>query len=214
VTVAIKFCGLTRAQDVAAAAVAAAHYVGFVFVPKSPRAVELVQARALALDTPPSIARAGLVVDADDVALDAITGHVPLDLLQLHGAETPNRVAAIRARYGVPVMKAVGLAKQADLAKIDTYAEVADQILVDAKPPSGADMPGGNGLTFDWRLLAGRKNWRTPWMLAGGLTPGNVAGAVRLTDAGQVDVSSGVEAVPGVKDARKMADFAAALADL
>jgi phosphoribosylanthranilate isomerase len=210
---AIKFCGLTRPQDIPAAADAGARYVGFVFFPRSPRNVGVEQARALALDVPPGIAKVALTVDADDAMLDALTAKVPLDMLQLHGHETPDRVAHVRARYGLPVMKALGVATAADLAQIDTYADIADQLLIDAKPPAGADLPGGNGLSFDWRLLAGRKYWTKPWMLAGGLTPDNVAEAVRLTGARQVDVSSGVEAAPGLKDAALMADFAAALAD-
>lgn len=157
------------------------------------------------------IAKVALVVNADDATLDAITAHVPLDMLQLHGSETPDRVAELKARYGLPVMKAVGVADAADLAAIDAYSEVADQLLIDAKPPKEADLPGGNGLAFDWQLLAGRKYWTKPWMLAGGLTPENVAEAVHLTGATQVDVSSGVEASPGVKDADRIAAFAAAL---
>jgi phosphoribosylanthranilate isomerase len=211
-TVAIKFCGLTRPQDIAAAAQAGARYTGFVFFPKSPRNVDLETARALALEVPTGIAKVALVVDADDVALDAIVARVPLDILQLHGHEPPERVAAIRARYGLPVMKAIGVADAADLPQIDRYAAVADQLLIDAKPPRDADLPGGNGLAFDWHLLAGRKYWTVPWMLAGGLTPDNVAEAVRLTGARQVDVSSGVESAPGHKDAARMTAFAAALA--
>lgn len=211
-TVAIKFCGLTRPQDIAAAAQAGARYTGFVFFPKSPRNVDLETARALALEVPTGIAKVALVVDADDAALDAIVTRVPLDILQLHGHEPPERVAAIRARYGLPVMKAIGVADAADLPQIDRYAAVADQLLIDAKPPRDADLPGGNGLAFDWHLLAGRKYSTVPWMLAGGLTPDNVAEAVRLTGARQVDVSSGVESAPGHKDAARMAAFAAALA--
>jgi phosphoribosylanthranilate isomerase len=210
-SIAIKFCGLTRPQDIHAATAAGARYVGFVFFPKSPRNVTVEAARALALEVPPGVAKVALTVDADDAELDALTAAVPLDLLQLHGHESPTRVAEIRARYGLPVMKALGVADADDLAQIDTYADVADQLLIDAKPPKGADLPGGNGLSFDWRLLAGRKYWTKPWMLAGGLTPDNVAEAVRLTGARQVDVSSGVEASAGVKDAARMAAFAAAL---
>jgi phosphoribosylanthranilate isomerase len=210
-SIAIKFCGLTRPQDIHAATAAGARYVGFVFFPKSPRNVTVEAARALALEVPPGVAKVALTVDADDAELDALTAAVPLDLLQLHGHESPTRVAEVRARYGLPVMKALGVADVDDLAQIDTYADVADQLLIDAKPPKGADLPGGNGLSFDWRLLAGRKYWTKPWMLAGGLTPDNVAEAVRLTGARQVDVSSGVEASAGVKDAALMAAFAAAL---
>ena len=201
-----KICGLTRPEDVSAAAKAGAAYVGFVFFPKSPRNVSIAEARDLAVDVPMGIAKVALVVDADDAALDAVTKAVPLDMLQLHGKETPDRVTEIRTRYGLPVMKAVGVAEAADVDALDTYAEVADQLLVDAKPPKDADLPGGNGVQFDWRLISARR-WSKPWMLAGGLTPENVAEAIALTGARQVDVSSGVEAAPGVKDAKKIAAF-------
>ena len=134
-----------------------AAYVGFVFFPKSPRFVTIEQAALLAQAVPPGVAKVALVVNADDALLDQITGQVPLDILQLHGSETPARVTEIRARYGLPVMKAVGVADESDLAALDTYARVADQILVDAKPPKNAELPGGNGLAFDWRLIAGRR---------------------------------------------------------
>jgi phosphoribosylanthranilate isomerase len=159
---------------------------------------------------PVGVAKVALIVNADDALLDAITAEVPLDILQLHGQETPERVTEIRARYGLPVMKAVGVADESDLAALDTYAQVADQILVDAKPPKNADLPGGNGLAFDWRLIADRR-WSVPWMLAGGLTPQNVAEAIALTGATQVDVSSGVEVSPGVKDAALMTAFCEAV---
>lgn len=210
--IAIKFCGLTRPEDVSAAADAGARYVGFVFFAKSPRNVSVEQARGLALEVPPGIAKVALVVDADDATLDKIVGRVPLDMLQLHGAEPPRRVAEVRARYGLPVMKAIGVAQAADLNAIDVYASVADQLLIDTKKPKDADRPGGNGLTFDWGLLAGRKYWSVPWMLAGGLTRDNVAEAVRITGARQVDLSSAIESAPGVKDAARMTAFAAALA--
>lgn len=207
--ISVKICGLSRPEDVCAVAEAGAAYVGLVFFEKSPRHVSLEAARALALDVPVGIAKVALVVNADDAALDALTEAVPLDFLQLHGAETPERVAEIKARYGLPVMKAVGVADASDLAALDRYAHVADQLLVDAKPPKGADLPGGNGLSFDWRLIAGRR-WPVPWMLAGGLTPDNVAEAVRLTGARQVDVSSGVETAPGVKDSGLIHAFVSA----
>ena len=205
----VKICGLRTAADVAAAARAGAAYAGFVFFAKSPRHLTVPEARLAALAAPPGLAKVALTVDADDATLDAIVGAVPLDMLQLHGHETPDRVAAVRARYGLPVMKAIGLAEADDLAAILEFSAIADQILIDAKPPRGADLPGGNGLAFDWRLLAGRR-WLRPWMLAGGLTAENVAEAVRLTGARQVDVSSGVESAPGVKDAARIAAFVAA----
>lgn len=194
----VKICGLRTPEDVAVAAEAGARYAGFVFFPKSPRAVSITQARALALSAPVGLAKVALVVNADDALLDEICAEVPLDMLQLHGGESVERVAQIRARYGLPVMKAVGVASEADLPSLEAYGKVADQLLVDAKAPKDSVLPGGNGLAFDWRLVAGRR-WPVPWMLAGGLTPGNVAEAVRLTGARQVDVSSGVESAPGEK---------------
>lgn len=206
----IKICGLRDLVGMQAAVDAGASYVGLVFFPKSPRNVSVVQAASVAMSVPVGVAKVALIVNADDALLDAITAEVPLDILQLHGQETPERVTEIRARYGLPVMKAVGVADESDLAALDTYAQVADQILVDAKPPKNADLPGGNGLAFDWRLIAGRR-WSVPWMLAGGLTPPNVAEAIALTGATQVDVSSGVEVSPGVKDAALMTAFCEAV---
>ena len=205
----VKICGLRTVADVAAVAASGAAYAGFVFFAKSPRHLTVAQAHLLALAAPVGLAKVALVVDADDATLDAIVDGVPLDMLQLHGHETPDRVAEVRARYGLPVMKAVGVADEGDLAALLDYALVCDQILIDAKPPKGADLPGGNGLSFDWRLVAQRR-WLRPWMLAGGLTAGNVAEAIRLTGAQQVDVSSGVESAPGVKDAGRIAAFVAA----
>ncbi|MCU0900612.1 MAG: phosphoribosylanthranilate isomerase [Cypionkella sp.] len=207
----VKICGLRTVEDVAAVAAAGAAYAGFVFFPKSPRHLTIAQARSLALAAPVGLAKVALVVDADNATLDEITEAMPLDMLQLHGHETPDRVAEIRARYGLPVMKAVGVADEGDLAAVLDYSLVADQILVDAKPPKSAVLPGGNGLSFDWRLVAQRR-WLRPWMLAGGLTPANVAEAIRLTNARQVDVSSGVESAPGVKDPARIAQFVAATA--
>lgn len=207
-------CGLRTASDVVAATKAGAGYVGFVFFEKSPRNVTIDEAAALAVDVPMGIIKVALVVNADDAFLDELLDKVAIDMVQLHGSETPERVAEVRARYRLPVMKAIGVASADDLAKIDIYSEVADQLLIDAKPPKGGDLPGGNGLTFDWRLLADRKYWTKPWMLAGGLTPDNVGEAVRLTGARQVDLSSSLESMPGVKDAAKIAAFGQAVADI
>ncbi|WP_372613938.1 phosphoribosylanthranilate isomerase [Aquicoccus sp.] len=202
----VKFCGLTRPEDILAAAQAGASYIGFNFFPRSPRYVTPDQARDLAVETPVGVAKVALVVDASDAELDAITGQVPLDMIQLHGAESPERVAEVKARYGLPVMKVVGVRERADLEALAGYEAVADQILLDAKPPRDAPLPGGNGIPFDWRLVAGRA-WAKPWMLAGGLTPENVAEAIRLTGARQVDTASGIESAPGVKDAGLMRAF-------
>lgn len=207
--VSVKICGLSRPEHVAAAVEAGAKYIGFVFFPKSPRNVSLQTARDLALDVPPGVAKVALVVTPDDAFLDALTAEVPIDILQLHGSESPARVSEIKARYGLPVMKAVGVADAGDLAALDAYAAVADQILVDTKPPKGSALPGGNGAAFDWTLIAGRR-WPVPWMLAGGLTPENVAEAVRVTGTRQVDLSSAVETAPGQKDSGLIRGFLAA----
>ena len=209
-SISVKFCGLSQPADIAAAAEAGARYVGFVFFPKSPRAVSMTQARDLALAVPVGVAKVGLVVDPEDAFLEQLLAEVPLDILQLHGHEAPARVAEIRARAGLPVMKAIGIADSDDLAQIADYAAVSDQLLIDAKPPKNADLPGGNGLSFDWRLLAGRR-WPVPWILAGGLTPENVRLAVQMTGAQQVDVSSGVESRAGVKDPTLIHAFADAV---
>jgi phosphoribosylanthranilate isomerase len=206
----VKICGLRTVADVQAVAAAGAAYFGLNFFPKSPRFVSLTLARELALAAPVGLAKVALVVDADDATLDALVAGVPLDMLQLHGHESPDRVAEVRSRYGLPVMKVLGVADEGDLAGLMDYSVVADQIMIDAKPPKGAVLPGGNGVTFDWRLLVGRK-WLRPWMLAGGLTAENVAEAVRLTGARQVDVASGVESAPGVKDAARIAAFVRAV---
>lgn len=205
----VKICGLRDVAMVDAAVAAGAAYIGLMFFAKSPRNVSLTQARELALSVPLGIAKVAVVVDADDAMLDDLVGQVPLDMLQLHGHETTARVAAVKARFGLPVMKVVGVAEAADLASLDEYAKVADQILVETKPAKDAVLPGGNGLPFDWRLIAGRR-WPVPWMLAGGLTAGNVAQAIRLTGARQVDVSSGVESAPGIKDMGMIRDFVSA----
>ena len=204
--VSVKICGLATVDDVRSCADAGANYMGLVFFQKSPRNITLPAARELALAAPVGLAKVALVVNPSDAELDAITGTVPLDMLQLHGRETPERVAEVKARYGLPVMKAVGIADGDDLPKLESYFGVADQILVDAKPPKGGELPGGNGLSFDWRLIAGRR-WPCPWMLAGGLTPENVAEAVKMTGTKQVDVSSGIEDAPGQKNAELIQKF-------
>ena len=202
----VKICGLKTPESVAAAVNAGASHIGFVFFPKSPRHLTYRQAAELAALVPDGITKVALTVNADDKALAEMLGKVPVDLLQLHGSESPKRVAYIKERFGLPVMKAVGVADASDLPQLVEYANVADQLLVDAKPPKGSPLPGGNALAFDWRLIADL-DWPTPWMLAGGLTPDNVAEAMRLTGATMVDVSSGVESASGVKDLDKIAAF-------
>ena len=205
----VKICGLRTKADVTACAAAGAAYIGLNFFPPSPRFLTLDQGRELALFASDGLAKVALVVDADDALLDAIVDAMPLDMLQLHGKESPDRVAALRTRYGLPVMKVVGVSSEGDLAALMEYSLVADQLLVDAKAPKDAILPGGNGLSFDWLLVAQRR-WLRPWMLAGGLTAHNVAEAVRLTNVRQVDVASGVESASGVKDSAKIAAFVAA----
>lgn len=202
----VKICGLSTIETMNAATQSGAAYVGLVFFEKSPRHVSIDQAVELTQVVPAGVCKVALVVNPTDAELDAILEKTPIDMIQLHGAETADRVAAVRARYGLPVMKAVGIADEGDLKQLANYAQVADQLLVDAKPPKNADLPGGNGLSFDWRLIAGRR-WAVPWMLAGGLTPDNVAEAVRLTGAQQVDVSSGVESSAGAKSPRLITEF-------
>lgn len=204
----VKICGLTRPEHVLHAAEAGAAYVGLVFFPRSPRNVSPDQAAALLAAVPAGVTSVALLVDPDDGLVDTVAA-LGVEMLQLHGTETPDRVAEIRARTGLPVMKVVGIGGPSDLDRIAAHEAVADQILVDARAPDGASRPGGNAQAFDWGLIAGRR-WSRPWMLAGGLTPENVADAVRLTGAAQVDVSSGVERAPGDKDPARIAAFIAA----
>lgn len=202
----VKICGLRRVEDVRACATAGVAYIGLNFVAGSKRVVDVPTAVTLAQTAPVGMAKVALTLDASDAAIDAILSEVPIDIVQLHGNETPDRVAAVRDRTGLPVMKAVGLAGEGDLSALEDHMRAADMVLVDAKPPTDGALPGGNGLTFDWRLLQGRR-WPVPWMLAGGLVAANVGEAIRLTGATQVDLASGVESAPGVKDAAMIAAF-------
>jgi phosphoribosylanthranilate isomerase len=196
---AVKICGVTDPGTVEIAAALGASYLGFVFFPPSPRALSLDQAATLTAAVPEGIARVGVMVDPDDAMLAALLARVNLDILQLHGHETPERLAEIRERTGCRVMKALRVAEAADVAAAGAFAEVADLFLFDAKPRPGAPIPGGSGLSFDWELLRGVAPGR-PWALAGGLTADNLAEAVTRTRAPIVDVSSGIESRPGVKD--------------
>ena len=202
----VKICGITDEEAMDAAIEAGADYVGLVFFPASPRNVTPDRAAELVEFAPGDVTKVGLFVDPDDATLDAVLTRVRLDLLQLHGHETPERVEAIRLEYGLPVMKVLSVSDAADLDAAEPYLAVADRLLFYAKPPKGAVLPGGNAVSFDWSILTGRK-WGLPWMLAGGLTPANVAEAVRISGAPCVDVSSGVESAPGVKDAEKIRAF-------
>lgn len=202
----VKICGLTDPAHVAATVAAGADYLGFNFFPKSPRFVSFENAAALIESVPDRVKNVALVVDVDDDHLQVLTDAVPVDILQLHGHETPDRVAEVKTRFGLPVMKAIGIGDADDLPQIDAYSAVADILLVDTKPPKGADRPGGNAVSFDWSLISERE-WTVPWLLAGGLTADTVTRAIQQTGALQVDVSSGVESAPGIKDAKLVQDF-------
>ncbi len=210
-----KICGINSPQAMTAAVAGGAAYVGLVFYPPSPRNVTPEQAAQLAGTVPEHVAKVGLFVDADDATFERVLDAVPLDLLQLHGKETPQRVAEIRQRFDCRVMKAVRIAGPDDVARAADYVAVSDRLLFDAQAPAdmAGALPGGNGLAFDWRLLA-EKEWPLPWMLSGGLTPDNLAEAVAATGAVCVDVSSGVEAARGVKDPEKIRRFLATAAAL
>jgi phosphoribosylanthranilate isomerase len=208
--VAAKICGLSTEDAVAAAIAGGAAYLGFVFYPPSPRAVTPRHAARLCAGTPAEIARVGLFVDADDETIEAALAVAPLDILQFHGSEPPERVGEARLRFGRPIMKAVAIAGPEDLTGAARYEDAADGLLFDAKPPRRLDaLPGGNGLAFDWNLIAGR-TWRLPWMLSGGLTAELLPEAVCISGTTAVDVSSGVESRPGVKDPGKIHAFLAA----
>ncbi|MDF0542429.1 phosphoribosylanthranilate isomerase [Sphingobium sp. H39-3-25] len=204
--IAIKTCGLSTLQTVDAAIGAGASHVGFVFFPKSPRHVEADRAGALAARVPGHVEKVGVMVNPDDALLDNMVRAAGLTAIQLHGQETPERVAAIRRHMGIPVWKAISVKTRADLDAGAAYMGAADMLLYDAKTPAGSDLPGGMGLRFDWTLL---RDFRPamPWGLSGGLDPANVAQAIAMTGAPLVDVSSGIESAPGIKDVDKIAAF-------
>jgi phosphoribosylanthranilate isomerase len=209
-SVAAKICGLSSGEAVKAAVVGGAAYLGFVFYPPSPRAVTPAKAALLCAAVPTGISRVGLFVDADDDTIGAVLAETQIDVLQFHGHESPERVAAAKLRFARPVMKSVAIAGPEDVLNAARYEEVVDLLLFDAKPPRRPDaLPGGNGLAFDWSLIAGR-SWRREWMLSGGLTAELLPDAVRISGATVVDVSSGVESRPGEKDLDKISAFLAA----
>ena len=214
-TVAAKICGVNDATAMRAALDAGASHVGLVFYPPSPRAVSPERAAALAAVADGRATRVGLFVDPDDDLIDRVFAAASLDLLQLHGAETPDRLADLKRRTGRPAMKAVRVGDAGDIDRAKDYLDVADWLMFDALPPKDmkSALPGGNALSFDWTLLTGR-DWPLPWMLAGGLTVDNVAEAVRLSGAKVVDASSGVEDAPGKKNPDKIRAFLAAAAAL
>ena len=204
----VKICGVSTVDVLEAAVSEGASDVGLVFFPRSPRNVSAEEAASLSAAAPADVTVVGLFVDPPDETLESVLSVARLDLLQLHGSESPERVAEIRRRTGKPAMKAIKVAGPDDIEAARRYDGIADRLLFDAKAPSteGRYMPGGNALTFDWRMLAGL-DWPCPWMLSGGLTPETVAEAIRTSGAPGVDVSSGVESAPGVKDTSLIAAF-------
>jgi phosphoribosylanthranilate isomerase len=204
----VKICGINSPEAADAAASAGADYVGLVFFPLSPRHVAYEQAASLAAGLRNRCRIVAVLVDAGDAEIEAAVKASRPDLLQLHGLETPERVAVIRQRFGIPVMKAIAVAEADDFAVVPGYERVADMLLFDAKAPRSASRPGGHGAAFDWQLLRNR-NVRRPWLLSGGLNVENVARAIRACDALGVDCSSGVETAPGVKSPQLIRDFIA-----
>jgi phosphoribosylanthranilate isomerase len=203
-----KICGLKTPEAVGAAVAGGASLVGFVFYSRSPRCVDPAMVKQLEAGVPPAVRKVGLLVDESDARIAEILGNCDLDLLQLHGHETPERVAEIRARFGKPVIKAIPISESADLDRAAAYESVVDYLMFDAKPPKAMAnaLPGGNALSFDWTLLASRR-FQRPWLLAGGLTADNLVDAVRISGAPMVDVSSGVEDRPGEKNVSKIKAF-------
>ncbi len=202
----IKICGLSTPETLDAALKARADWIGLVFFPKSPRNVGIEQAGALARRAGGQAGVVGLFVDPEPDFLAAVMAQVPLGVIQLHGKESPVLAGRIRTEFGVEVWKALGVRKREDMLAARDFVGAADRILYDAKPPEGAALPGGTGLRIDWDLLKGAAH-PLPWMLAGGLDPRNVAEAISITGAPAVDVSSGVESAPGIKDAVRITDF-------
>lgn len=208
---AIKICGISTIEAIDAVVRGGASHIGFVHFAKSPRHLTPAKLALIAPRVPPHIARVAVLVDPDDATIDALSQAGAITVLQLHGKETPERVVAIRAKTGLTVWKAISVKTAADLAAGNAYSGAADLLLYDAKTPDGAALPGGMGHRFDWTLLAGHRP-PLPWGLSGGLAPGNVAEAIRMTGAPLIDVSSGVESAPGVKDVDKIAAFCKAVA--
>ncbi len=208
---AIKICGLSTLDTVGAAVRAGASHVGFVHFPKSPRHVEIDRMRALAAAVPPHVERVAVLVDPDDELLDALVASRAASAFQLHGKESPARLAAIRQRFALPLWKAIPVKTRADIAGADAYIGVADRLLFDAKTPDGAALPGGMGLRFDWTLLRDMRP-SAPWGLSGGLSADTIEEAIRVTGAPLVDVSSGVESAPGIKSVDKIMAFCKAVA--
>jgi phosphoribosylanthranilate isomerase len=202
----IKICGLKTDEAVAAALDDGASHIGFIFFPKSPRYVDPGEAGRLRQAAKGRAKAVAVTVNADDAFLDQVVTAMEPDMLQLHGDESTVRVAEIKARYGLPVMKALALRDRADLAQIKPYIGIADRFLFDAKPPKGSELPGGNGVSFDWQVLS-ELDASIDYMLSGGLNASNIGDALRATNAQGIDISSGVESAPGVKDVGLIRDF-------
>ncbi|WP_109578353.1 phosphoribosylanthranilate isomerase [Aminobacter sp. AP02] len=202
----IKICGLKTDEALGAALSGGASHVGFIFFGKSPRNVSPEQAGRLREAARGKAKAVAVTVDADDAFLDEIVAKIAPDMIQLHGKETPARVAEVKGRYGLPVMKAFSIREAGDLEAIAPYVGVADRLLFDAKPPAGSELPGGNGVSFDWRLLAAL-DASVDYMLSGGLNAANIGDALRLANPPGIDISSGVESAPGVKDAALIENF-------
>ncbi|MCO5063815.1 MAG: phosphoribosylanthranilate isomerase [Rhizobiaceae bacterium] len=202
----IKICGLKTEEIVAAALDGGASHVGFIFFPKSPRYVDPAEAGRLRKAARGRALAVAVTVDADDATLDAIVSAMQPDLLQLHGKETPQRLAELKQRYGLPAMKALAVSTAADLERLTPFYGIADRFLLDAKPPAGSQLPGGNGVAFDWRLLAGLPR-DTDYLLSGGINAANVADALRMATPRGLDISSGVETAPGKKDPALISAF-------
>jgi phosphoribosylanthranilate isomerase len=208
-SVAVKICGINSVSAADAVVRAGGDFGGLVFFAKSPRALSVDAGAQLAARMRGRLKLAALVVDADDAELERIASKVQPDFFQLHGWESVARAAEISARFHIPVIKAFSVSEPADLAKASAYDDVAEMFLFDTPPAASATRPGGHGVAFDWRMLSGQ-HFRRPWLLAGGLTPANVARAIEVSGARMVDVSSGVESAPGVKSEQLIADFVAA----
>ena len=206
----VKICGLTDPAHAEDAADLGASFVGAVFHEKSPRFVSFQRAAEIFEFVPAKVARVGLFVDPDDFLINQAMNQIRLDYIQLHGSESAERVDQVRLEFGMPVIKALPISSKADVEAARAYDGVADMLMFDARPPAGADRPGGHGVAFDWTLLKDSR-WQSPWFLAGGLTPETVEQAIAASGAKMVDVSSGVESAPGVKDYDKMAAFIAAV---
>jgi phosphoribosylanthranilate isomerase len=204
----VKICGLKTRDAVLAASAGGASHIGFIFYPPSPRAVSPEIAGEIAGAAPNSVARVAVFVNPSDDEIEAVIKYLAPAMLQLHGAETPERVTEVKKRFGLPVMKAIRISTSADIKAAETFDGVADILLFDAKPPKGVEgmLPGGNGLAFDWTLLATFQG-TTPWFLSGGLDLENIGAALKITNARAVDVSSGVEDRPGVKNLDKISTF-------